>query len=165
MPIPVAARSLASVCCRSFAGISGSNSVGDMDVCFLSKPFFVMLRPLRQADPCSKESFRMWCVCMWFRSLNNEAVVPRGEGFISATNSSVLDCEVKVCVGWWWFCYMSWKGEKWSSIVRSLKLEIGNWRDMEQYIHYAVSRKMTFIYIFWNCSETEKWKKTFLNSK
>ena len=47
MPTPVAARSLASVCGRSFAEISDSNS---MDVCFLSMSFFVMLRSLRQAD-------------------------------------------------------------------------------------------------------------------
>jgi hypothetical protein len=51
MPIPVAARPLTSVCGRSFVGISGSNSVGDMDVCFLSMSFFVRLRSLRQDDP------------------------------------------------------------------------------------------------------------------
>jgi hypothetical protein len=31
-PIPVVARSKATVCCRSFAGIAGSNSAGGMDV-------------------------------------------------------------------------------------------------------------------------------------
>ena len=33
MPIPVAARSKAWVCGRSFAGIVGSNPAGGMDVC------------------------------------------------------------------------------------------------------------------------------------
>ena len=31
-PIPVIARSKATVCCRSFSGIAGSNSAGGMDV-------------------------------------------------------------------------------------------------------------------------------------
>jgi hypothetical protein len=35
VPIPVAARSQVWVCGRSLAGIAGSNSVGDMDVCVL----------------------------------------------------------------------------------------------------------------------------------
>jgi len=48
---PVAARSLASAFGRSFAGISGSNSVGDMDVYFWSMSFSVRLRFLRQGDP------------------------------------------------------------------------------------------------------------------
>jgi hypothetical protein len=34
-PIPVAARSKAWVCGRSFAGIAGSNPTGGMDVCLL----------------------------------------------------------------------------------------------------------------------------------
>jgi hypothetical protein len=50
MLIPVSARSLSSVFCRSFAGISGSTSVGDIDVCFWSMSFSVRLRSLRQAD-------------------------------------------------------------------------------------------------------------------
>lgn len=81
-------------------------------------------------NPHSEESCRMWCACMWSRNLNNEAVMPPGgEGVISATNSPVLYCEVKVCVGWGWFCYMSCQREKWSSIEHSLKLETGNWGD------------------------------------
>jgi len=100
MLIAVAARSLASVFGRAFAGISGSNSVGDMDVCFWSKSFSVMLRSLRQADP----SFRgvlsnVVCLHVISSNLNNEAVVPRREGVISAINSLVLFCEVEVCVG------------------------------------------------------------------
>ena len=34
-PVPVAARSKASVCCRSPAEIVGSNPTGGMDVCLL----------------------------------------------------------------------------------------------------------------------------------
>jgi hypothetical protein len=35
LPIPVAARSKAWVCCRSLAGTAGSNPVGRIDVCLL----------------------------------------------------------------------------------------------------------------------------------
>ena len=34
-PVPLAARSKAWVCCRSLAGITGSNAAGGMDVCFM----------------------------------------------------------------------------------------------------------------------------------
>jgi hypothetical protein len=33
LPVPLAARSKASVCGRSLSGIAGSNPSGDMDVC------------------------------------------------------------------------------------------------------------------------------------
>jgi hypothetical protein len=34
MPVAVAARSKASVCGRSFAGITGSNPAGGVEICF-----------------------------------------------------------------------------------------------------------------------------------
>ena len=34
-PIPVAARSKTWICCRSFAGIAGSNPAGGVDICVL----------------------------------------------------------------------------------------------------------------------------------
>jgi hypothetical protein len=73
VPIPVAARSMAWVCCRSLAGIAGANPAGDMDVfLFLSVVLWgrglcdrMITRP--------EESYRVWCVRVWSRNLIEEA--------------------------------------------------------------------------------------------
>jgi hypothetical protein len=63
-PIPVAARSNASFCGRSLAGIAGLNPTGGMDVCCVCCLFSgrslcdeLIIRP--------EESYRLWCVVVW----------------------------------------------------------------------------------------------------
>ena len=62
---PLAARSKAWVCCRSLAGIAGSNPAGGMDVCLLWMLCVVRQRSLRRADPSSREVLPCVCVCVW----------------------------------------------------------------------------------------------------
>jgi hypothetical protein len=70
-PIPVASRSKAWVCGRSLDGIAGSNPAEGMIVscecCVLSGRDLsvgLITRP--------EESYRVWCVWVWSRNLNNE---------------------------------------------------------------------------------------------
>jgi hypothetical protein len=62
MPIPVAARSNASICGRSLAGIAGANLVDDMGVlscecCVLSGRRFY-----NRWISCPEKSYRTWCL-------------------------------------------------------------------------------------------------------
>jgi hypothetical protein len=51
---PSGAQPKAWVCCRSLAGIAGSNPAGGMDVCFLGVFCVVTYRSLRRADHSSR---------------------------------------------------------------------------------------------------------------
>jgi len=61
VPVPVAARSKASVCGRAPAGIVRSNTAGSMDVCLL---YYVLSGRGLCDKPitCPEESQRLWCV-------------------------------------------------------------------------------------------------------
>jgi len=73
MPVPVAARSKASVCGRSPVLILGSNLAGGMDICLLWVLCVVRHRSLRRADHSSREVLPTAVLrCMWYRNLKNE---------------------------------------------------------------------------------------------
>ena len=71
LPIPVAARSKAWFCGRSFAGIEGSNLAEGMDVCLLCISNVVKYRSLRRADHSSR-GVPPNVVCLCSRTLNGE---------------------------------------------------------------------------------------------
>ena len=78
VPIPVAAWSKAWVCCRSLAGIAGSNSAGGTDVCVLW--MFCVLSGRGLCDgPITRpeEYYRVWRVWVWSRSLDNKEALAR----------------------------------------------------------------------------------------
>jgi len=65
-------------CGRSLAGITGSNTDGGMNVCFLWLLCVVRWRSLRRADHPSREVLQNM-VCLWSRSLaNEEGLAPQG---------------------------------------------------------------------------------------
>ena len=70
-PIPVAARSKAWVCGHSIVGTEGSNPADGMDVCLL---WCVLSGGGLCYGPivCPEESFRLWCVWVWYRNLNSK---------------------------------------------------------------------------------------------
>jgi hypothetical protein len=80
-PVPVAARSKAWVCGCSLAGIVGSNSVGGMDVCFLSV-FCVLSGRCLCVGLTSRpeDSYGLWCVVVCDReaSIMGEALAHWG---------------------------------------------------------------------------------------
>ena len=74
-PIPVAAWSKAWICNRSLAGSVGSNPAGGMEVCVLSGRGLcvgLITRP--------EEYYRLWCVWVWSRILDNEEALDHKEG-------------------------------------------------------------------------------------
>jgi hypothetical protein len=77
-PTPVAARSKTWVCGRSLAGIVGSNSAGawisvSRECCALSGRGLCVRLITRP-----EQSYRVWCVWVWSRSLNNGGPGPLG---------------------------------------------------------------------------------------
>ena len=77
IPMPVAARSKASVCGRSLVGAVGSNPAGGMDVCRLWVLCVVRYRSLRWADHSSRGVLpTVVRRCAWSRNLVNEEALP-----------------------------------------------------------------------------------------
>jgi hypothetical protein len=68
-PIPVAAWSNAWVCVLSLAGIAGSNPARIMDVCCVLWVKYIC----NGSNPNQESSYRMWCVWVLYRNINNEA--------------------------------------------------------------------------------------------
>jgi hypothetical protein len=89
MPIPLATRSTAWVCGRSFVGIVGSNPAGGMDACLCEccvlsgrgRWVGLITRP--------EESYRVWCVRVWSWILDNEVLAHWGLSRIGKNNIKV----------------------------------------------------------------------------
>ena len=78
LPLPVAAQSKVWACCRSVAGIAGSNSAGVMDVCLLCVVCCVLSgRGLCDGPITSPvDSYRVWNVWVWSWNLDSKGALP-----------------------------------------------------------------------------------------
>ena len=93
-PIPVAAQPKTSVCCRTFAGMVGSNPAGGMDVCLLWLLCVVTYRSLRRVDHSSRWVI-LGVVCL--------SVISKLQHWEDQGPLGLARLEKKICIG-----KMSW---------------------------------------------------------
>jgi hypothetical protein len=102
---PLTARSKAWVYFRSLAGITSSNPVGRIDVsseCYMLSGRGLCVEPITRPE----ESYRVWCICAWSWSLDNEEGLAHWGLFYHGSKKPKISFGVQA-ESWepWKYCY------------------------------------------------------------
>ena len=87
--VPLAARSQAWVCSRSFAGIAGSVPAGGIYVCLLRMLCVVRYWSVRRTDPSSRGVLSSVYVALCVAGCNSNTLYPQGAGRSGPTKKEI----------------------------------------------------------------------------